>query len=76
MVQQETSTKKSLIQLKTEQSRILEKAEEFRQLILASSFLTQERILKSDAVLDSLIYNIAVAYEDIIQKGMNVVGNI
>lgn len=67
--------KKSLINIKIEQSKIQEKAEEFRQLILTSS-LNQDRILKLDGALDSLIYNISIAYDDQITKGMTVVGNI
>ena len=53
----------------------MEEAEKLRQLILSSK-MKQERILKFDAALDSIIYNIAVAYEDQITNSYQTVGNI
>jgi len=54
---------KALINLRKEQSIMLEEAERFRQLILSSSYLKSDRILKLDSALDSIIYNLSVAYD-------------
>lgn len=67
--------RKSLINLKKEQSTILEEAETFRQLILASSYLQSDRILKLDSALDSIIYNISLAYDTKITEWEKI-GNI
>lgn len=66
---------KNLINLKKEQSIIMEEAETFRQLILSSSYMKHDRILKLDAALDSMIYNMSVAYDTKIEE-LEKIGNI
>ena len=67
--------RKSLINLKKEQSILIEEGEKFRQLILSSSYLKQDRILKTDGAIDSIIYNLSVAYESKIDE-LEKIGNI
>ena len=52
----------SKVNLKKEESEILERAESLRQLILASS-LKPDQILRVDYQLDGLIYNISQKYD-------------
>lgn len=66
--------KKSLIHIKSEQSKLLEEAEKLRQLILASN-LKHERILKLDHTLDTIVYTISLAYDDKITEYERI-GNI
>ena len=66
--------KKSLINIKLEQSKILEESEKLRQLILACN-LKQERIMKLDHNLDAIIYTISMAYDDKITE-YEKIGNI
>jgi len=65
---------KHLIQLRLEQSKVLEKIEQIRQLILTSS-LQQHRVIRLNDSLDVLQYNIDAYYEE---KAMtqNEIGNI
>ena len=50
------------VNLKKEESEILERAESLRQLILSSS-LKPDQILRVDTQLDGLIYNISQKYD-------------
>ena len=52
----------SKVNLKKEESEILERAESLRQLILSSS-LKPDQILRVDTQLDGLIYNISQKYD-------------
>ncbi len=52
----------TVINLKKEESEILEKAEALRQLILSSS-LKPDQILRVDTQLDGLIFNISQKYD-------------
>jgi hypothetical protein len=52
----------TIINLKKEESAILEKAEALRQLILSSS-LKPDQILRVDTQLDGLIFNISQKYD-------------
>ena len=65
---------KSKINIKKEESEILEKAESLRQLVLASS-LKPDQILGLDARLDAFIYNISDKYHSKYED-MEKVGNI
>jgi hypothetical protein len=67
--------RKNLINLKKEQSTLIEEAETFRQLILGSSYLKSDRILKIDAAIDAIIYNLSVAYDTKIEE-YEKIGNI
>lgn len=67
--------RKSLINLKREQSILMEEAEKFRQLILSSSYLKSDRILKLDATIDAMVYNMSVAYDTKIEEYAKI-GNI
>lgn len=67
--------RKSLINLKKEQSILLEEAETFRQLILSSTYLKSDRILKIDATIDAIVYNLSVAYDTKINE-YEKIGNI
>ena len=65
---------KSKINIKSEESQILEKAESLRQLILKSS-LTPAQILSLDDRLDGIIYNISEKYDRKYEQ-IETVGNI
>jgi hypothetical protein len=67
--------RKNLINLKKEQSNLIEEAETFRQLILGSSYLKTDRILKIDAAIDAIVYNMSVAYDTKIEE-YEKIGNI
>lgn len=67
--------RKSLINLKKEQSILLEEAETFRQLILSSTYLKSDRILKIDATIDAIVYNLSVAYDTKVNE-YEKIGNI
>lgn len=66
--------RKFLINVKTEQSKITEKIEELRQLVLASS-MRQDRILRMDDNLDAIMYQINIGYQDKINS-YEEIGNI
>ena len=57
-----TTVTLSKVNLKKEESEILERAESLRQLILSSS-LKPDQILRVDTQLDGLIYNISQKYD-------------
>ena len=67
--------RKNLINLKKEQSILLEEGEKFRQLILSSVYLKPDKILKIDATIDAIIYNMSVAYDTKIEE-YEKIGNI
>ena len=62
------------VNLKKEESEILERAESLRQLILSSS-LKPDQILRVDTQLDGLIYNISQKYDTKYQD-FEKVGNV
>ena len=64
----------SKVNLKKEESQILERAESLRQLILSSS-LKPDQILRVDYQLDGLIYNISQKYDTKYQD-FEKVGNV
>jgi hypothetical protein len=66
--------KKPLINMKIEQSRILEEIERLKQFVLASS-LRQDRILKLDSQIENIMFNVYSYYEDAI-TAQTEVGNI
>jgi hypothetical protein len=66
---------KPLLNVKVEQSKMLEKVEELRQLVLSST-LRQDRILRLDAQIDKLMLNVHDYYSDLINAAHHEVGNI
>ena len=66
--------RKFLINVKTEQSKITEKIEELRQLVLSSS-IRQDRVLRLDENLDAIMYQINIGYQDKINS-FEEIGNI
>ena len=69
-----TTVTLSKVNLKKEESEILERAESLRQLILSSS-LKPDQVLRVDTQLDGLIYNISQKY-DAKYEDFEKVGNI
>jgi len=67
--------KKPLINVKIEQSKILEKVEELRQLILFSS-IRQDRVLRLDSQVENLMLNVYSYYADTINSAQQEIGNI
>jgi hypothetical protein len=67
--------KKPLIKVKVEQSKMLEKVEELRQLVLTST-LRQDRILRLDSQVDNVMLNIHNYYTDLISAAQQEVGNV
>jgi hypothetical protein len=65
---------KNIINLRLEQSRVSEKIEELRQLILLST-LPQNKILRLNDTLDVMQINIDAGYEDKFMTQKNI-GNI
>lgn len=65
---------KHIINLRLEQSRILEKLEETRQLILTSS-LPQNRVIRLNDRLDSMQFDVYGYYEEK-ALSQNEIGNI
>lgn len=66
--------KKYLINFKHEQSKIIERIEGLRQLILDSS-MRQDRIIRLDENLDAMMYQINIGYQDKINSSEEI-GNI
>jgi hypothetical protein len=67
--------KKPLLNVKVEQSKMLEKVEELRQLVLTST-LRQDRILRLDSQVDNVMLNIHNYYTDLISAAQQEVGNV
>lgn len=67
--------KKPLLNVKVEQSKMLEKLEELRQLALTSS-LRQDRIIRMDTQIDNVMLSIHTYYSDLINAAEHEVGNI
>ena len=66
---------KPLINVKLEQSKMLEKVEELRQLVLSST-LRQDRLLRLDEQIDRLMLNVHDYYADLINAAHKEIGNI